>query len=321
MKNSLLNQERIESRLNEFYNALANVETMSPKEVDKLYADIQTTVDKLKVSEEKAQEWSHFLHEVTDELEAKLNDTRKSKKKFFLIPRAPANNTIDVEENLADHFARGMNLYKICIIFFMGSFAGVVIETLWCIVSNGYYESRQGLVYGPFSPLYGAGAALLTLVLYKYRNRSASYSFWGGFIAGTIVEYIASLIQETLFNSTSWDYSNIPLNINGRVCLLYSVFWGALGVFWIKSVYPRVSKVTLRIPNHIGKIMTWVVTIFLVIDMAISGLAVWRWGERVKGTATMDNALTRFLDEHYTDERLGRIFANMEFKETSDEAL
>ena len=88
---------------------------------------------------------------------------------------------------------------------------------LWCFIRHGYFESRAGLVYGPFNLLYGVGATALTLLLYRYRNRSASISFFGGVIIGSAVEYLLSWAQETLFGSTSWDYSAVPLNINGRI--------------------------------------------------------------------------------------------------------
>ena len=55
-------------------------------------------------------------------------------------------------------------------------------------------------------------------------------------------EYICSLGQEIVFGSVAWDYSSLPLNINGRVCLLYSIFWGVLGVGWVKLVMPLVDK-------------------------------------------------------------------------------
>ena len=124
-----------------------------------------------------------------------------------------------------------------------GSFAGVVVEILWCLFRNGYIESRSGLVYGPFNPVYGIGAVVMTLALYRYRNRSSSISFFGGAVVGSVIEYLLSWGQETLFGSTSWDYSRMPFNLDGRICLLYSLFWGILGVLWIKSLYPRVAQV------------------------------------------------------------------------------
>ncbi len=249
---------------------------------------------------------------ISDELNARWNDIRKQGKKHRLIASAPANATIDYNESNSGHFAKGMNLYKLLLICFVGSFVGVIIELLWCLITNGYIESRSGLVYGPFNLLYGIGAVALTVCLYKFRNRGAWISFLGGMIVGSVVEYICSWGQELLFGSRSWDYSHMPFNINGRICLLYSVFWGLLGVLWIKNIYPRMAKWILKIPNRIGKIGTWVLVVFFVFNAFMSGASMYRWAQRTEGIAP-SNSFWVFMDERFPDERMEKVYANMEF--------
>ena len=129
---------------------------------------------------------------------------------------------------------------------------------------------------------------------------------------GSVVEYVCSWGQEALFGSRSWDYSNIPFNLNGRICLLYSVFWGVLGVLWIKDLYPRMAKWILKIPNRAGKILTWCLVAFLAVNAAVTCVAVARWSQRVQGKEA-GNSFWSFVDERFPDERMERIFANMEF--------
>ena len=249
------------------------------------------------------------LLENYDELSARWDDlTRQPHSRL----KPPANSVIDLEETRSGHFASGMNLYKLLLVCFIGCFGGVVIELLWCLLTNGYIESRAGLVYGPFNLLYGAGAVALTVCLYRFRNRSGWISFLGGMLVGTVVEYLCSWGQEALFGSRSWDYSAMPFNLNGRVCLLYSVFWGVLGVFWIKDLYPRMAQLILKIPNKIGKILTVAVTVFLIFNSVVSLLAVDRWSERVAGQAP-SNSLEELLDERFPNERMESIYANMDF--------
>ena len=247
-----------------------------------------------------------------DELSARFFDMRTSRDRKWYLPNPPANGAIDLEEAERRHFARGINLYKLLLVCFVGSFAGVVVEVLWCLVRNGYIESRAGLVYGPFNLLYGAGAVVLTLALYRYRNRGYLLSFLGGMIVGSVVEYACSWGQEALFGSRSWDYSSLPFNINGRICLLYSVFWGVLGVLWIKDIYPRMAKWILKIPNRAGKILTWCLTAFLIVNAAVTCVAVARWSQRVQGEAA-GSPFWSFVDQRFPDQRMERIFANMEF--------
>ena len=188
------------------------------------------------------------------------------------------------------------------------------MEMLWCLISNGYIESRAGLVYGPFNLLYGVGAVCLTLALYKYRNRSSSISFLGGMIVGSAVEYVWSWGQELILGSRSWDYSNMPFNLNGRICLLYSIFWGILGVLWIKNIYPRMAKWILKIPNRAGKTITWLLMAFMIVNIVMTSLSLTRWIGRIQDKPT-SNGIETWLDEHFPDERMEKIFANMEFNE------
>ncbi len=305
-------QESIRLKLENYYDQLAQIDKLDEKEQQKLYRDIEKTVERMNRREEDARSWASFLHDNADELEARRKDTENSTKKAFLIRRAPANGTIDYMERKGDHFARGNNFYKLFLILFIGSFAGVVVELIWCLLRHGYIESRSGLVYGPFNLVYGLGALCLSLTLYRYRNRSALYSFIGGFVTGSVVEYACSFFQELIFGSTSWDYSNVPLNLNGRICLLYSIFWGFLGVFWVKSLYPRLSVWILAIPNSIGKGLVWVLLIFMLYNSAVSAVAVYRWSERIEGKAP-SNGLEVMLDERFPDSRMERIYPNLVF--------
>ena len=246
-----------------------------------------------------------------DELAARWHDLTKGKNRKWL-PAAPANSRIDLSESQVDHFAKGINIYKVMLLLFIGSFAGVIIEMLWCLITRGYIASRAGLVWGPFNLLYGVGAVALTLPLYRYRNKGSWISFLGGFAVGSIVEYVCSWGQELVFGSRSWDYSGVPFNINGRICLLYSIFWGFLGILWIKSIYPWMAKLILKIPNCAGKIITWVLVIFLAVNGIVSSFAVYRWSERVDNVPA-SNSFWEYVDERFPDERMERIYENMVF--------
>ncbi len=253
-----------------------------------------------------------ITYSISDELTARAGDLRRQNTKRPLIATPPANAAIDHSELQSTHFAKGRNLYKMLLICFIGSLFGVLIELAWCLLKNGYLESRSGLVWGPFNLLYGVGAVALTLFLYPLRNHTPAISFAGGFVVGSVLEYLCSLGQELLLGSTSWDYSAKPFNIGGRICLLYSLFWGLLGVIWIKDLYPRLAKHILKIPNRVGKIATLCLTAFLVLNSAVSLIAVTRWSERVKGDVA-DNAFEQFIDERFPDERMEQIYANMKF--------
>ena len=84
-------------------------------------------------------------------------------------------------------------------------------------------------MYGPFSTSWGLGCALLTLFLYRYRNRSDRHIFLAGTLLGGAYEYVCSVFTELVFGTVFWDYSGFAFNLGGRINLLYCFFWGDCG--------------------------------------------------------------------------------------------
>lgn len=246
-------------------------------------------------------------YRLSDELAARQKDSKSKKRRIF-----PTNASIDRLEGGEEHFANGFGLYKLLWVCYIGCFFGVLIELFWCLLTNGVLESRSGLVWGPFNLLYGAGAMVLTAALYRFRHRGNAVSFFGGMLVGSVVEYLCSYFQELSFGSRSWDYSGMPFNINGRICLLYSIIWGILGVIWIKKIYPFLSKLIHMIPNKAGKVITWFMFAFFVINSVMTVLSVARWTQRLDGIDA-GNAFWQWFDTRFPNERMERIFANMKF--------
>lgn len=303
--------EDAKAELESYYVRLAEESGEKTEDLARFHLFLRGKIASFKIVSSNLMKTYLSVLKMTDELETRLNETENSEKKH-IIPAAPSNSMIDFKEKTENRFARGLNPYKLFIICFVGSFAGVLIELLWCFIRNGHIESRSGLVYGPFNLIYGLGAVALTLVLYKFRNRSGWFSFIGGMAAGSVVEYLCSFVQETVFGSRSWDYSDMAFNLNGRICLMYSLFWGFLGLIWIKNIYPRIAKLILRIPNRAGKIAVWALAAFMVFNTVVSGLSVRRWSERIDGAAP-SGRIEEFFDRHFPDERMEKIYANMKF--------
>ena len=322
-KNELLTQLGSEDyeaymELRRQMDVLAADERMDDAQKAAFYAEIRDELVLLRKRRDLMAKKLQAFNELIDEVETRLTETeqydRRKKKKVRILPPAPTNAQIDYREKQEAHFAQGMTFYKLFWVFFIGCFAGVVLETIYCLIQRGHYESRVGLIYGPFNLVYGIGALCLSGALYQFRNRGRVFSFVGGFVVGSVVEYACSWFQEVCFGSTSWDYSNMPYNLNGRICLLYSIFWGILGIFWIKDIYPRMAKWILKIPNKVGKPLTWVLLVFMVFNSVMTLFTSLRWTARREGVEPR-NAFEAYLDEHYPDERMQKIFANAEFTE------
>ncbi|WP_370827075.1 hypothetical protein [Fournierella massiliensis] len=210
----------------------------------------------------------------------------------------------------ANVFAAGIGFYKLFWLFLIGAFVGDLIETVFVWGTSGVLMSRSSLLYGPFSVVWGLGAVLLTVVLRGLMDKSDRYIFVGGALMGGVYEYMCSVVTEKLFGKVFWDYSKIPFNLNGRINLLYCVFWGIAAVVWVKEVYPRISALIEKIPMKVGKILTWVLVVLLAVDVALSCMALGRMDQREKGIPAT-NAVQQFLDEQYPDEYLTQRYQNM----------
>lgn len=171
----------------------------------------------------------------------------------------------------------GFGIWRIFAYFIIYSFLGYVIETLFAIINYGVLESRQSFLYGPFCGIYGVGAVVMILFL-QYFKKSTHTLLLGGFIVGSIVEYIMSWTGEILLHVKWWDYSNMPLNINGRICFLYSLFWSILGLYLIKSINPKIDRfinlLKAKLNKKVIKIIISFGIVFLILDCIISGYAV-----------------------------------------------
>lgn len=172
----------------------------------------------------------------------------------------------------------GISIWRLLAYFIIYSFIGFVIETLFALFMYNVLESRQSFLYGPFCGIYGVGAVIMIMFLNKYFNKNNHILFLGGFIVGSVVEYLISLIGELMLNVRWWDYSNRFLNINGRICLLYSIFWGLLAIYLMRVINPRVDKLInwlkTKININVAKTLTFITTILLFIDCVASGFAI-----------------------------------------------
>ena len=214
-------------------------------------------------------------------------------------------------------FAKGLSFYKLFWIFTVGCVTGVLLENFWYLLAFHRITNRVGLVYGPFNPVYGMGALVITLGLYWLRDKHWLWIFVGGVALGGLFEYVCSWVQETVFGAASWNYSHLPLNINGRINLVFSLFWGFIALLWIRLLYPALSGLIERIPVRAGVILTWAVLVFLVYDILISAAAVGRMSSRHTGKPAA-NRVEHFLDDHFPDERLHEIYPSMKFVDEAD---
>ena len=173
----------------------------------------------------------------------------------------------------------------------------------------GRWMSRSSVVYGPFSLVWGIGIAGATIVLYRYRNREDRHIFLAGMLLGGAYEYICSVFTELAFGTVFWDYSKIPFNLGGRINLLFCFFWGIAAWVWMKRLYPLTSRYIEKIPKRFGKILTYLILVFMAWDVTVSAAALARYGERARNIPP-ENNVEVWIDQEFPDERMEQIYPN-----------
>ena len=241
--------------------------------------------------------------------------TEKSKKKFTIM---------------------GISIWRILAYFIIYSILGFVIETLYGMMTKGVLESRQSFLSGPFCGIYGLGAVIMIIFLHKYQTKYNAL-FIGGFIVGSITEYIVSLFGEMILGVKWWDYSGMPLNLNGRICVFFSLFWGFLGMYLIASLNPKIDRLINWVKSKFKsykslKAFVSVVTIALLIDCIVTGFALEFFLVRmiVKNDINVANKelvqeqydkiygnekLSDFIYTFWGDKKMIRTFPNLKIKD------
>ena len=262
----------------------------------------------LKKKQSRITQITEELHKTSKVLENALT-TRIQKRMVKAFPNIEGTEGVRVKAK-EERFARGCGFFKLASLFILGAFLGDIVETVFCLATTGRLMSRSSLVFGPFSIVWGLACALLTWILYRYRDKSDRYIFVFGTILGGAYEYVCSVFTEMVFGTVFWDYSEIPFNLGGRINLLYCFFWGIAAVVWMKGVYPFLSRQIEKLPARAGRAVCSVLLVLLAADMLISALALARYSERQTGSPEQ-TAVGQILDEYFPDEFIEKRYENL----------
>ena len=146
------------------------------------------------------------------------------------------------------------------LLFMLCCFIGWFWEVLWEFMKNGNLIN-SGTMHGPWLPIYGSGSLLIYLLLYEYKDKKWLI-FIGSFVICTISEYITSTYLEYAYGMSWWNYTDKPFNINGKICLPYSIIFGLAGLLVIYRLVPFIKKI---VDKYNKKILLTICIILIVI--------------------------------------------------------
>lgn len=211
-----------------------------------------------------------------------------------------------------------INFFNLFWLFTIMCFVGYLIEIAWhmTVDNPGVYQERAGLLFGPFSPIYGFGAIIITLCLNKLSNKNFLIVFVISALLGGFFEYFASLYLETCFGVRSWDYSHLPLNIDGRTCIWFFIIWGFIGVIWIKVLLKPFIRLINRIPWKLRYSVTFIATALMIINAIMTFQALDCWYTRNAGKEP-SAPIEEFYANNFDDDFMHQRFENMKMNPDS----
>ena len=195
-------------------------------------------------------------------------------------------------------------------LFVIGAFIGFILETLFYYFKNGIWINKQGLLYGPFKPIYGFGLILIVLVLKNYQDKKLWQKLLVGILIGSSFEYLGSLFQEYVFGTSTWNYSNFNYNISGRIYLPYCLAWGIIAVISIDILYPFIKKTLSKINEKVYYTLSIILTIFMIGNITLTALASIRYSDRANNKEA-NNIVFKTIDKLYPDEYMQIKFPKM----------
>ena len=216
-----------------------------------------------------------------------------------------------------------LTIHQIFCYFLIFSIVGLAIETIFGYITTGVIESRKGLIWGPFCPVYGVSGAVLIIALNKFKDKNIFEIFFLGFIVGSIAEYVLSFMLESIYAMRFWEYGYAKINLNGRICLQYSFYWGILSVLVLKLIKPLLDKIIFKIPFKLLKTMEVVIFMFLVLDCIFTVWGIQTYQNRLienkvnnKPTSNLVINLKQNIENNYfTNDRMSKTFPNLRFKD------
>lgn len=216
-----------------------------------------------------------------------------------------------------------LNFFNLFWVFVVCCFLGLIIETIYhmVVVEPGVYQDRAGLLFGPFSPIYGFGALLMTVALNRFYKANPIIIFVVSAIIGGLFEAATAWFMQVGFGATAWDYSGstifglfpdpIAMIFGGRTSTLFMCMWGALGFVWIKLCLPHLLKLINLIPWKLRYSLTTLCALLMLVNGIMTLQALDCWYERLSGIAG-NTPVEEFYAKNFDNEYMQHRFQSME---------
>ena len=188
------------------------------------------------------------------------------------------------------------DFYHILWFFIIYCVCGWIWESSFCSIKAGKWINR-GFLMGPYIPIYGCGALVVYLTLYPLKE-DLWLVYIGGVVFPTILEFFTSWMMERLFAATWWDYSNEKFNIQGRICLKVSLFWGFFSLVMVYILHPAVLEIIDKLPKTAGQVLGGIFIVVFSGDFVNTVVATLDIKKTLEKMENIREDISQFLDIH-----------------------
>jgi len=162
-----------------------------------------------------------------------------------------------------------ISIFQAIILFAIYSFMGWIIEAVYRSISEREFIN-PGFVYGPFIPLYGFGAAFIIALGFLISPWPLPLELIVYGLVLTFMEYLTGFLFEKIFKLKLWDYSDSRFNINGRVCLSFSLCWTALALIFVTFIHPTILRYVRSIDESFLQAFSIILVVYGLTDFVLS---------------------------------------------------
>ena len=188
-----------------------------------------------------------------------------------------------------------MEAYRLIVYFFIYGFTGWCVEVAFASVKERRFVNR-GFLNGPIFPVYGVGVGAVVTLLEPWKDHLVLL-YVASVILVTFIEWLTGYAMDKIFHHKWWDYSEMPLNIGGYVCLLFSLVWGAACVVIMKIVHPMTEKLTELVPFPLGLTLCVLFIIVLAVDIAVTSAGILKLNKRLEAMEKIAMELHEISDK------------------------
>lgn len=149
--------------------------------------------------------------------------------------------------------------------FLIYSLIGFVLEVLFARATHSGKPDRKCFLLLPLCPVYGLGALGILSIAPLLWNHPVLLAVVGGGVA-TAAEYLMGVFYQRVLGVSFWDYAHLPMNVNGKVCLPFTLIWGVLALALVYALHPVIAALAAAIPEELCP----AAVILTVTDAAIS---------------------------------------------------